>query len=298
MKRAIAILLLVVFLLISAKANAAVYMFEWTGFVEMIEDIFGLPAPLDGVNVDDWFVATVTYDTAAFGPGVVVIDDILDYPAPAGLQMTYQFESGGVFSKDISAVRAAKQLVGATKDQWNWKGGDFGGLLFQANDWLSASFTPDFPTEFDVIHAQFLSSLSNFEPSSGNHLGVNMGDSDPDNDRIVFFTDQAFSVTLAVNPITEILNFMDSSIEDGDLFGIGRGRSASNRLNALRNMIVAAGELIEAGFYEDACRQLDDAYMKCDGLNPPDSPPDFVNGPATPALAAMILNLIVDLGCS
>jgi hypothetical protein len=222
-----------------------------------------------------------------------VASDVLDYPAPPGLQMTYQFESGGVFSKDITAVRAAKDVGNS---QWNWNGGDFGGLLFQANDFTATSFELPLPEVFDDMHAQFLSSLSNFEPLG--YLGVYVGDVHPDNLRTVFFTDQAFSVTLAVNPIAEILDFMDSSIEDGDLLGIGPGRSASNRLNALRNMIVTAGELIEGGFYEEACRQLDDAYLKCDGLNPPDSPPDFVNGPAAPALAAMILNLIVDLGCS
>jgi hypothetical protein len=210
MKRAIFSLLVVVFLMISTEANAACYTFEWTGFVERIEDGWGEPAPLTGVDLDDWFVATVTYETTAFGPGVDVIGDGLDYPAPPGLQMTYQFESGGVFSKDITAVRARKYVppTGLGYCQWNWNGGDFGGLLFQANDWTHSAFDLPAPVLFDEMHTLFLGTLSMFEPASGNHLGVNVG---PDDDRMVFFKVQSFSITPCTTEIEVAIDIKPAS---------------------------------------------------------------------------------------
>ena len=59
-------------------------------------------------------------------------------------------------------------------------------------------------------------------------------------------------------------------------------------------MIEAAGDLIDDGAYEDACRQFLDAYKRCDGLA---RPPDFVSGSAALELAEMILDLIASLGC-
>jgi len=89
--------------------------------------------------------------------------------------------------------------------------------------------------------------------------------------------------------IADILAFFDASIADGTLVGEGPGYSATGRLHALRNMIEAAGELIEDGLIEEAYQQLIDAYYRCDGLFPP---PDFVSGPAASTLAGMILDLI------
>lgn len=94
--------------------------------------------------------------------------------------------------------------------------------------------------------------------------------------------------------VADILAFFDSSVGDGTLVGSGPGKSADGRRNALRNMIEAAGDLIEDGAFEDACRQLLDAYKRCDGLP---SPPEFVSGPAASTLAGMILDLVACLGC-
>jgi hypothetical protein len=94
--------------------------------------------------------------------------------------------------------------------------------------------------------------------------------------------------------IADILAFFDASVADGSLWGDGPGRSGEGRKKALRNMIEAAGDLIEDGYIETACEQLLDAYDRCDGLFPP---PDFVNGSAAAALAQMILDLIEELGC-
>ena len=91
-----------------------------------------------------------------------------------------------------------------------------------------------------------------------------------------------------------ILNFFDESVDDGSLVGEGLDNSAKNRLNALRNILETAADLIEAGDYEEACDQLLAAYKKTDGNL---KPPDFVSGPSASELAIMILDLIASLGC-
>lgn len=93
--------------------------------------------------------------------------------------------------------------------------------------------------------------------------------------------------------VADILAFFDASVADGTLAGSGPGNSPEGRRAALRNMIEAAGDLIDDGAVPEACRQLLDAYQRCDGLS---RPPEFVAGPAAPTLAGMILNLMAALG--
>lgn len=95
--------------------------------------------------------------------------------------------------------------------------------------------------------------------------------------------------------VEAILQYFDDSVADGTLFGNGPGNSAAGRLKALRNMIEAAGDLIDKGEFEQACQQLWDACNRCDGQKPP---PDFVCGPAAGGLEAMILELLLLLECS
>ena len=102
------------------------------------------------------------------------------------------------------------------------------------------------------------------------------------------------AITLEVDEIPsmgieDVLEFIDDSVEAGDLEGSGPGNSANGRLNALINMIETAGDLIADGLYEEAYQQLEDAYKKCDGQSPP---PDFVEGDAAAELAEMILSLM------
>jgi hypothetical protein len=63
------------------------------------------------------------------------------------------------------------------------------------------------------------------------------------------------------------------------------GNSGAGRRNALRNMLEAAGDLIQQGRIADACRLLQDALDRTDG-DP--RPPDFVTGPAGSELAERI----------
>ncbi len=109
----------------------------------------------------------------------------------------------------------------------------------------------------------------------------------------VQFTGVGISVDSEVSErIAQILAFFDESVEGGTLVGDGPGRSAQNRLDALRNMLEEAARRIEDGFYDEARAQLTDVYKKCDGQSPP---PDFVAGDATSELAEMIQELIAAL---
>ena len=91
-----------------------------------------------------------------------------------------------------------------------------------------------------------------------------------------------------------ILTTFDNGIADGTIIGDGPGNSAAGRMGALYNMIKTAGELIAADDIEGACRQLMDAYNRCDGEA---LPPDFITGASAPELAAQIMVLMDSLGC-
>ena len=88
--------------------------------------------------------------------------------------------------------------------------------------------------------------------------------------------------------IQDIINFFDASVANESLVGAGSGNSADGRLNALRNMLIEASNLISAGNYEAACDQLGAALNRCN---------DFVQGAAQDDLAQMISDLMNDLGC-
>jgi hypothetical protein len=91
----------------------------------------------------------------------------------------------------------------------------------------------------------------------------------------------------------ELLAFYNGSLSTGTVFGLGPGKSAPNRANALRNMIEAAGDLIARGKTAEAIDQLRDIRAKCDGVL---NPPDFVSGTARAELAKRVTDLIVRLG--
>lgn len=91
-----------------------------------------------------------------------------------------------------------------------------------------------------------------------------------------------------------IFDFIENSIEDGTLEGLGQGRSAGNRVNALINMIISVGDLLEDDQIIEGCQQLADIYLKVDGISPP---PDFVTGEAREELANLIDGMMFYCGC-
>ena len=87
----------------------------------------------------------------------------------------------------------------------------------------------------------------------------------------------------------------DDAVADGNVQGQGSGKSARDRLNALRNMLVTAADLLAQGDVAAACVQLQDAANRTDGASPPS---DFVQGPAAADLFDAITALRGQLGCS
>jgi hypothetical protein len=104
----------------------------------------------------------------------------------------------------------------------------------------------------------------------------------------------AFGLYSQAITLEDVLTAFDGWVDAGTLAGAGPGRSADGRIGALRNMLVEAGNLLEAGDLAGACSQLWDAYLRTDG-DP--QPPDFVSGSSASLLADIILQLRNELGC-
>ena len=98
-----------------------------------------------------------------------------------------------------------------------------------------------------------------------------------------------------VYTIKDILAFFDQSIINKKLYGMGPGKSAVNRLNAFRNMLVSLENLTSTGEIDKACGRISAISNKCDGQSPP---PDFVNGEATQNLSNLIKELALNFGCN
>ena len=94
--------------------------------------------------------------------------------------------------------------------------------------------------------------------------------------------------------VVAVIDYIEDSIANEELTGEGPGNSADNKVNALINMIEAAGDLLEAGQTTEGCQQLADIYLKVDGVSPS---PDFVSGLATEGLTNVIEGLMTFYGC-
>ena len=119
--------------------------------------------------------------------------------------------------------------------------------------------------------------------------------SDDEDESIIDVVFTGNGVVVDVPPsqqIQDILNYFDASVADGTLIGYGPGNSASERLNALHNMIESASDLIDAGDDAQAIDQLESIAKKTDGVS---KPQDFVVGDATTVLNTMINDLLIDL---
>jgi beta propeller repeat protein len=98
-----------------------------------------------------------------------------------------------------------------------------------------------------------------------------------------------------VSDMDDIIAFFDASVEAGTLWGRGDlPWIANKRLKAFRCMLVAAGTLIDEGYFGLGCLILERIYRRSDGYL---RPPDFIVGGAREELVVMILQLRTDLGC-
>lgn len=92
--------------------------------------------------------------------------------------------------------------------------------------------------------------------------------------------------------IMKIIDFFDSSIKDGTLYGVKKGNGAEKKLNKFKQMLVDIQYLIWDGNIADACQELNDAYKRADGIKPP---ADYVTGPSVNELETMMEVLINDM---
>jgi len=97
--------------------------------------------------------------------------------------------------------------------------------------------------------------------------------------------------------ITEILTFIDGSIQEKTLIGLGEGPLAQRRLKDFKEQIRIAVMFLKNNIKGEACRLFLDAIQKMDGESSAENPPDLVLGEATPELTKMITDLRKALNC-
>jgi hypothetical protein len=85
--------------------------------------------------------------------------------------------------------------------------------------------------------------------------------------------------------IETLLKLFDESVNNDNLAGEGKGKSADNRLRTLRKMIVEAGNMIENEDISEACNKLRNIYDKMG---------NFATGSAIPKLKEMIQEIMMD----
>jgi len=269
------------------NVQAKLITFNFEGDVTYVGDKL-----LGTFNVGDKLSGSYTFDSAT--PDIVTDPVFGDYYALKALNFTVGTYTGtlGAGTRVIEVVNNYTDII-STTDWYRvlnnpFSGPNVGGLppsdfLLYLQDTTAAVFSSD---ALPITPPD----LSLFDEKV---FDVRFGPCDNSTAGECNLMGTITSLTLGISPDT-ILEFFDDSVDNGDLSGSGPGKSANNRLNALRNMVEEAGALIEGGFIAEACRQLMDAYKKTDGKP---RPPDFVEGDAAPDLATMIQDLRAGLGC-
>jgi hypothetical protein len=167
--------------------------------------------------------------------------------------------------------------------------------VIPVND-LTWHWTSDVSSGFSTFHVSCSDDDMNGPEDCGKPQGDGKDQADFENFWLLdgLATDSGFEFDCTPPATDAILTFFDDSVADGSLIGDGPGNSANGRLNALRNILEMADDLIYVNDIEGACTQLYSALRKCDGVSPP---PDFVAGSAAEGLYNMILDLMTELGC-
>jgi hypothetical protein len=155
------------------------------------------------------------------------------------------------------------------------------------------------PPAVTLFQGQSIDVTVEFTPSGlGMHSASLRIESDAEPPRtILFIPVQGTGVPEEPGPgevMADLIEFFETSVDAGTLVGEGPGGSASGRLNAFRNMLNAANDLIVDENYAMACEQLLDAKNRVDGVHPP---PDFVTGSARIVVEAMIVEVMAEIGC-
>lgn len=94
--------------------------------------------------------------------------------------------------------------------------------------------------------------------------------------------------------IDDILAEVYQAVLAGTLTGVGRGKIDTAKLLVWKGFLITAKAQLARGHTAPACALLRVALQRADGEK---SPPDFVEGPAVPGIAAMIETLRQQMGC-
>ncbi|MFZ9034437.1 MAG: choice-of-anchor D domain-containing protein, partial [Anaerohalosphaeraceae bacterium] len=89
--------------------------------------------------------------------------------------------------------------------------------------------------------------------------------------------------------LTQILDAYDLAAGDGSIQGIGKAKSATNKVKVFGKILSVADELLLAGYDTSALETLLMIETKCDGEKAPE---DFIQGPAAEELNRLINELI------
>jgi hypothetical protein len=92
----------------------------------------------------------------------------------------------------------------------------------------------------------------------------------------------------------DLIDQFDDCVAEGALWGEGSGNAGTAHLEVFGGMLDAADDLIGLGDIDGACRQLDHASVKSDGVTPP---PDFIGGACTGTINTMIGVVMETLEC-
>jgi hypothetical protein len=96
--------------------------------------------------------------------------------------------------------------------------------------------------------------------------------------------------------IEDVISTFNTDVIDGKITGAGKGKTATNNLNAFKNMLNNAKALLAANDLAGACTQLTDAQKRIHtgGTIRPDH---FITGSSAGALNELITELKTELGC-
>lgn len=98
--------------------------------------------------------------------------------------------------------------------------------------------------------------------------------------------------------IQYIIEFYNDSRASGSIIGLGPGLSGEQRADVLGDWLVLAETMfsgIQSEISEFDCSFLNQIHLRTDSM---DSPPDFVAGENTGELDELIVNLLLEMGCT
>ena len=93
-----------------------------------------------------------------------------------------------------------------------------------------------------------------------------------------------------------VITFFDQKTASGELLGTGPLAVKPQRLGAIRQQLLLAGDFIRQASSTKACEQLKNTLSRIDTNLTPDSS-DYVTGAAGDDLAAMVQTVRTDLTC-